>query len=158
VTYWNHLGWSDPYSWETYTQRQNDYSARFNLESVFTPQMVINGREEIVGSDAAALNRALMAEVRRPLIHLQNLSTQVAEGKLHVHFSARPGDWSQPLKIMAAITDDAARSNALHGESSGRVLQHSPWLLIVLRRTFVQFLVARPFSAQQTPNAVVETV
>jgi hypothetical protein len=52
------------------------------------------------------------------------LSTQIAEGKLHVHLSDRPGDWNQLLKIMAAMTDDADRSNVLLGENSGRVLQH----------------------------------
>jgi hypothetical protein len=57
VTYWNQLGWSDPFSSPVYTERQNAYSERFHLEGVYTPQMVINGAEQIVGSDRAALLR-----------------------------------------------------------------------------------------------------
>ena len=62
VTYWNGLGWSDPFSSPAYTDRQNAYSERFHLEGVYTPQMVINGAEQIVGSDQAALVRAVQAE------------------------------------------------------------------------------------------------
>src|SRR5580704_5019708 len=51
VTYWNNLGWRDPFSADQYTERQNAYRTRFGLESVYTPQMVVNGREQFVGSD-----------------------------------------------------------------------------------------------------------
>jgi hypothetical protein len=62
VTYWNHLGWSDPFSSEIYTQRQYAYGQRFHIDSVYTPQMVINGEERIVGSDSAGLLRAIRGE------------------------------------------------------------------------------------------------
>lgn len=53
VTYWNGLGWSDPFSSPAYTERQNAYGQRFHLDSVYTPQIVVNGQEQIVGSDSA---------------------------------------------------------------------------------------------------------
>jgi hypothetical protein len=53
VTYWNQLGWSDPFSSDTYTERQTAYGQRIHLDSVYTPQMVINGEEQ------TALFRAL---------------------------------------------------------------------------------------------------
>src|ERR1700722_11498503 len=53
VTYWNGLGWSDPFSSSAYTERQNAYGQRFHLDSVYTPQIVVNGQEQIVGSDSA---------------------------------------------------------------------------------------------------------
>ena len=53
VTYWNQLGWSDPYSSPAYTDRQNAYGQRFQLDGVYTPQMVINGAEQIVGQRLA---------------------------------------------------------------------------------------------------------
>ena len=58
VTYWNSLGWSDPFSSSIYTDRQNGYGQRFRLDSVYTPQMVVNGTEQFVGSDQTALTRA----------------------------------------------------------------------------------------------------
>jgi hypothetical protein len=62
VTYWNQLGWSDPFSSPAYTERQNAYGTRFGPDSVYTPQMVINGEEQIVGSDNASLPRAVEKE------------------------------------------------------------------------------------------------
>src|SRR6204780_1466035 len=79
VTYWNSLGWSDPFSSSVYTERQNAYGERFHLEGVYTPQMVINGAEQIVGSDRAALLHAVeQEEEQRPRISLRILSLRVA--------------------------------------------------------------------------------
>jgi hypothetical protein len=50
VDYWNRLGWIDSFSSDRYSQRQREYAAIFNLESVYTPQLVINGKHEMVGS------------------------------------------------------------------------------------------------------------
>jgi len=62
VTYRNSLGWRDPFSDDQYTDRQNAYGAHFGLDSVYTPQMVVNGREQFVGSDRRALVAALASE------------------------------------------------------------------------------------------------
>ena len=58
VTYWNSLGWQDPYSLEAATQRQAAYSARFG-ESAYTPEMVIDGRKGLVGSNRRAAEAAI---------------------------------------------------------------------------------------------------
>ena len=70
VTYWNSLGWSDPFSSSLYTERQNAYGERFHLDGVYTPQMVINGTEQIVGSDRAAFARAIQ---KLSLIHIYSI-------------------------------------------------------------------------------------
>src|SRR5271170_5665891 len=70
VSYWNGLGWKDPFSSDLYTGRQNDYSSHFGLGSVYTPQMVVNGREQFVGSDRRALQAALATESQRRQITL----------------------------------------------------------------------------------------
>jgi hypothetical protein len=53
VTYWNHDGWADPFSQEMFTARQAGYADRFRLDSSYTPQLVINGAQQMVGSDSA---------------------------------------------------------------------------------------------------------
>jgi len=58
VTYWNSLGWQDPYSLEAATQRQAEYSARFR-ESAYTPEMVIDGQRRLVGSNRRAAEAAI---------------------------------------------------------------------------------------------------
>ncbi len=52
VDYWDRLGWKDRFSSAALTARQQLYQTRFGTESIYTPQMVVDGRAEFVGSDA----------------------------------------------------------------------------------------------------------
>lgn len=125
VTYWNQLGWSDPFSSSVYTERQNAYSERFHLEGVYTPQMVINGAEQIVGSDRAGLLRAVQKEdEERPRISLRIVSLSVAGSTLTVNFSTSGDLPAQGADLIAVLADDSDRSSVLHGENSGRTLAH----------------------------------
>ena len=51
VDYWNRLGWKDPFSDHAYADRQNIYAAAFGSGDIYTPQLIINGQKEMVGSD-----------------------------------------------------------------------------------------------------------
>ncbi len=126
VTYWNSLGWADPFSSPTYTNRQNAYSDTFHLDSVYTPQMVINGRHQFVGSDRASLEKALHAEQSQPTpIDLRILSTSTANNRLTVNFSATGDPSLRGSDIIAVLADDADQSTVLRGENSGRTLTHA---------------------------------
>ena len=59
ITYWDRLGWKDPYSLQAATQRQRDASARLALSYIYTPQLVVNGQRQAVGSDRAAVRQAI---------------------------------------------------------------------------------------------------
>jgi hypothetical protein len=125
VTYWNHLGWSDPFSSPVYTERQSAYSQRFRLEGVYTPQMVINGAEQIVGSDRGALLRAVMKEVEQPTrMSLRILSVSAAGSTLTVNFSTSGELPAQGADLMAVLADDSDQSSVLRGENSGHTLAH----------------------------------
>src|SRR6202789_2709040 len=65
VTFWNDLGWKDPYSSPVFTDRQSVYASGLSSEGSYTPQMVLNGRDQFVGSDGPALERALRDDARR---------------------------------------------------------------------------------------------
>jgi hypothetical protein len=139
VTYWNSLGWSDPFSSPLYTERQNAYSERFHLEGVYTPQMVINGAEQIVGSDRAALLHAVQQEEeQQPRISLRILSVSIAGNTLTVNFSTSGDLPKQGADLIAVLTDDSDRSNVLHGENSGRNLAHVAVARSLSRVTRVQ--------------------
>jgi hypothetical protein len=125
VTYWNSLGWSDPYSSPAYTERQNAYSERFHLEGPYTPQMVINGAEQIVGSDRAALLQAVEKEdAESPRMSLRIVSLSVAANTLTVNLATSGDVPKQGADLMAVLADDSDRSNVLRGENSGRLLAH----------------------------------
>ena len=59
VDYWDRLGWKDRFSSGELTARQRTYASRFNIDSIYTPQMVVDGRTEFVGSDASAARSAI---------------------------------------------------------------------------------------------------
>jgi hypothetical protein len=125
VTYWNSLGWSDPFSSAVYTERQNAYSERFHLEGVYTPQMVINGAEQIVGSDRAALLHAVEKEdAEMSPMSLRIVSLSVAQNTLTVNFATSGDVPAHGADLIAVLADDSDQSSVLHGENSGRMLAH----------------------------------
>src|SRR5688572_7171166 len=63
VDYWNHLGWSDPFSSPRWSQRQNLYARALKSSQVYTPQLIINGAIQLVGS----ADGAIRAEIERQL-------------------------------------------------------------------------------------------
>lgn len=64
VTYWNRLGWSDPYALPEATEMQEAYAAHLGLKELFTPQLMIDGTRSVVGNDRPAVLAALRAAAR----------------------------------------------------------------------------------------------
>ncbi|MGB6692540.1 MAG: DUF1223 domain-containing protein, partial [Terracidiphilus sp.] len=86
VTYWNSLGWKDPFSSPEFTERQTVYASHLSPEGPYTPQMVVNGREQFVGGDVNALQKALRDEARRAHLELNILSSTLSSSGLDVKF------------------------------------------------------------------------
>jgi len=117
VDYWNQLGWSDPFSSYVWTGRQNAYCARFRLDSMYTPQMVIDGSVQLTGNDAARVGRELSLAVRRPKASVR-LDRTEAGIQVNVE-GARTG-----AGVYLAIADDSGESSVSSGENRGRRLHH----------------------------------
>jgi len=83
VTYWDSLGWKDTFASPLYTARQWDYAHALHHSEVYTPQVVINGRTDIVGSDLAALKALIGREgpVSGPMLAVINGHASVAAGR-----------------------------------------------------------------------------
>ena len=124
VTYWNSLGWTDPFSNDAYTQRQNGYGRRLGLDEIYTPQMVVNGRQQLVGSDARALEKAFAKASQEHPVELRILSAERAGDALHVRFAAGAAPAGEPVDVVAVIADDVDSSHVLRGENASRTLQH----------------------------------
>ena len=123
VDYWNRLGWADPYSSAFYSQRQRDYSDRFGLNSAYTPQMIVDGSDEFVGSDERRAQRVISdaAGKSKTGIRISNLRF---EGD-HVSFRLQadaPRD--KPAEAYVALADNSDTSQVARGENSGRTLSH----------------------------------
>jgi len=66
VDYWNHDGWTDRYSSRQFTDRQNTYAQKFKLDSPFTPQIVIDGAQQVSANDKPSVLRAILAAAQAP--------------------------------------------------------------------------------------------
>jgi hypothetical protein len=128
VTYWNSLGWKDPYSAEIFTTRQEKYSARLADGQPYTPQAVLNGRVQLLGSDAHALQEALHREAAKKSLDVTISSVDVQAQAIDLRFAVQGlvqgSEKAKPVEIVAVITDDTDRSSVLRGENSGRSLTH----------------------------------
>ncbi|HET6841664.1 MAG TPA: DUF1223 domain-containing protein [Candidatus Angelobacter sp.] len=121
VDYWNYLGWKDRFSSRAYSQRQEQYAGAFSINGPYTPQMVIDGQKEFVGSDSSRASGAIADEAGRP----QTADVQLAwveTGKLQVHVTA-PESVAGEVKL--AITEDNLVSSVGSGENGGRTLRHA---------------------------------
>lgn len=127
VDYWNHDGWHDPFSSEAWTARQNFYNQRFHLESVFTPQMVIDGTQQVVGSNGPQVAHALETAAAQPgKLQVTITEASWADNVLHATISV-PEVSSQAAKgtdIYAVLADDEDASNVGRGENAGHTLKH----------------------------------
>lgn len=123
VTYWNQLGWSDRFSADVYTARQEGYRSRFGLESAYTPQVVVNGEREVLGSDRGAVLGAVRVTDHPSGLQIRILSAKVAGDAVLVTYSVR-GKSESRADLFAVIADDAATTRVGRGENSGRTLAH----------------------------------
>ncbi len=132
VDYWNQLGWEDPYSSEQFSSRQQDYSTRFGANGVYTPQMVVDGNVEFVGSNVDKAREAITkaSSAAKAVVQL-SLKPETAAAstdvpvQLSAHFKEVPASSEgDRVQVMLAITENDVRSNITRGENSGLNLSH----------------------------------
>lgn len=81
VTYWDQLGWKDGFASRANTQRQWDYAKALHHDNVWTPQIVVNGRSDLIGTDPRALAAALQPlPVPAPALVLTGDSLDIGRG------------------------------------------------------------------------------
>lgn len=123
VTYWNYLGWGDPFSQEIFSERQRQYASKIRGSSVYTPQMVIDGKIQLVGSNY----QKALAEIKQ--------AAHTSKDRIEFEILEQP---SQQLKLngtatteqkqsscIAAVVEDGLISQVRSGENSGERLPHN---------------------------------
>jgi hypothetical protein len=116
VTYWNSLGWRDPFSFQAATDRQNDYAATFGTGSVFTPQLIVDGAKSVVGSDRSAVLQTIAASKSHQTKAKISLEAQGDKLKIGV------GSGEGTARILLVGFDHEHQTQVGRGENSGRTL------------------------------------
>ena len=130
VDYWNHLGWSDPFSSSEFTDRQSGYAHAFGNDGVYTPQMIVDGKSEFVGSRSFAAREAINRAGNLPKFAIALHPVANANpGEAVLELSVENQDGVSAgggLELWMAVTEKNLQSNVNAGENSGELLKHGP--------------------------------
>jgi hypothetical protein len=145
VDYWNYIGWADPFSSADWSARQEAYAHRFKLDSVYTPQIVVNGRSELNGSDEDGIRREIAAASRGPSGRVALSVARDGGGALAADVSAETPEAIEAgeLSLVVVVYESGISTAVKRGENSGRTLEND----FVVRR------VARAFSFKPVAGA-----
>ena len=130
VDYWNRLGWKDPFSQAAFSERQRDYAATLNSDNVYTPQMIVNGTTEFVGSNRRLTDNALREALKYPAKHSVTLSTKgVADNvrstfRYHIIGLDAREDGASDYELNIAVATDLETVSVARGENGGHKLSH----------------------------------
>jgi hypothetical protein len=131
VTYWNNGGWHDPFSSTESTARQADYVDRLGLSSSYTPQMVVNGTREFVGSDGRAAAQAIAQASQQTGVPV-SISGLMVDANRGVSFQVETGPVRSAAQLLAVMAQDEGTKHVSNGENGGHTLRH-----VMIARTFV---------------------
>ena len=121
VDYWDRLGWQDMYSNKAYTERQSDYANAFSLSSIYTPQVVVNGENEFVGSNKKKLQQTVESALNNePKVKIiLNATNDKSLVTINYRLSTK-----EKSVINFALVELNADTDVKRGENSGRKLHH----------------------------------
>ena len=129
VDYWNRYGWRDPFSSMEWTSRQQDYVSKLGNGNPYTPEMVVDGQSEFVGSDGRAAQQAIEKAARdaETNVTITDASAdpkgaeeaKISVGKLE---GVAAGDVAE---VWLAVTEDRLHASVTAGENAGHTLYHA---------------------------------
>ncbi|MEM1259137.1 MAG: DUF1223 domain-containing protein [Bacteroidota bacterium] len=124
VDYWNYIGWEDPFSSKQFTTKQSFYNRKLGYRGNYTPEIVVNGREHFVGSNAAKVNAKIAQYGKRNAENSIDLSKVNRSGNsLTVDFNIR-GDLKDKV-VRAVLVLDERTTVVKRGENRNRTLTNS---------------------------------
>ena len=122
VDYWNNLGWKDNFSSHAYTIRQQQYAELLHTGSTYTPQAVVNGTNELVGSDHSKLNALIDKHLSVQVNKTISVVATTKNRQIAVQYRAT-GTHGQLLNIV--LVQKGTEMNVRNGENAGRKLKHT---------------------------------
>jgi hypothetical protein len=121
VTYWDNLGWRDPFSSATVTTRQAAYDDDLRTDP-YTPQMIVDGKADLVGSNRTGVVMAIKRAAAQPKSHVT--LTWASGTPLSLHIAIHPVAKGMAAKVRMVVTEDDLTSSVARGENAGHRLTH----------------------------------
>ena len=122
VDYWDDQGWRDPFSSHEFTLRQVEYTQHLHVAGPYTPEMVVNGAYELVGSDRTRAAQAFQKALALTTVPIRITSVSLENGKVHAHVETGPP--AENVEVWAVLALDHAESQVSRGENGGHHLDH----------------------------------
>lgn len=121
IDYWDYIGWKDPFANPAWTERQHAYKRALGLHMVYTPQMVIDGRVDAIGSEQATVNDAITAAAAQDDKVALSITEQ-GEGHYKVALPAAPSTQGLPATVWLVVFDHQQVTPVAKGENAGATL------------------------------------
>jgi hypothetical protein len=129
VDYWNDLGWTDPFSSRDWTSRQYIYARVLGNGNAYTPQMVVDGTVEFVGSHSQQARESILkaaGKTKIPVVLAQGNADGMGKGNLSVKAGKLEGTTKgDAAEVWLAITETGLHSSVTRGENAGEDLHHA---------------------------------
>ncbi|WP_264537385.1 DUF1223 domain-containing protein [Flavobacterium sp. N1736] len=122
VDYWDKQGWKDIFSNPEYTKRQYDYAEFLGKEPIYTPQLIINGKADYIGSQEATVRNAVKATLSKPAAVDLSLQANLVNNNVEINYNV--DGIAKNGQLWIAIVQKSAKSNVKRGENAHRVLLH----------------------------------
>ncbi|KAI3769223.1 hypothetical protein L6452_00323 [Arctium lappa] len=124
VDYWDYNGWKDPFGSSQWTVRQKEYVESLNLDAIFTPQVVIQGKKQCIGNDEDALISSIVSASRYTSPAFQATFERPTPESLQISLKGalRAKVEGQEADIMVALYESGLVTDCQNGENKGRML------------------------------------
>lgn len=124
VDYWDYIGWKDPFAKEAFTKKQRVYGSKFYSSSIYTPQVVVNGKEHFVGSQRSTMNTKLKSYLSKQSANSVSINnSKVASGKVSFDYAIEGDVANKSIRLALVIND--RETYVKRGENRSRTLNNS---------------------------------
>jgi hypothetical protein len=117
------LGWTDSFSQKIFDERQYAYGEKFRANGVYTPQVVINGNTEMVGSKRSQVTQTVKKAIETPAQVTISLTKTIKDGDIEIHYTLT-GYVPKEAVLQFALVESGFSTKVKHGENGGQTLKH----------------------------------
>ncbi|MDP2527722.1 DUF1223 domain-containing protein [Maribacter dokdonensis] len=150
VDYWNNIGWKDPFSNQKFTVKQSAYNTKFRYRSNYTPELVVNGKEHMVGSNRADVIRAVEKYSNLQSQNVIGISNITRDGD-QATFEYNVNGKIEDKTIRAVLVLNERTTEVKRGENRHRTLKNAN---IVVAEKHLNDVKSKGFGSIEIPNIV----